>query len=91
MEGELRYREFVPKKQKKQKNDDHKIRVAEIHLWRIEKLDRAEKRDSDTPAPSWRPKPRSLPSRGSLWDTGLLTRRYCFYGGLSGCPQTDSR
>jgi hypothetical protein len=31
-EGELRYGEFVPKKQKKQKNRDHKIRVAEIHL-----------------------------------------------------------
>jgi single-strand DNA-binding protein len=51
VEGELRYREFVPKKQKKQKNGDHKIRVAEIHLWRIAKLDRAEKRDPDTPVP----------------------------------------
>jgi hypothetical protein len=48
---ELRYREFVPKKQKKSKNGDHKIRVAEIHLWRIAKLDRAEKRDPDTPVP----------------------------------------
>ena len=51
MEGELRYREFVPKKQKKQKNGDNKVRVAEIHLWRIAKLDRAEKRDPDSPAP----------------------------------------
>jgi single-strand DNA-binding protein len=48
VEGELRYREFVPKKQKKQKNGDNKVRVAEIHLWRIAKLDRAEKRDSDS-------------------------------------------
>ena len=52
-EGELRYPEFVPKKQKKQKNGDHKIWVAEIHLSRIAKLDRAEKRDSDEPLPSW--------------------------------------
>jgi len=44
VEGELRYREFVPKKQKKHKTGDHKIRVAKIHLWRIAKLDRAEKR-----------------------------------------------
>src|SRR5690242_6312212 len=51
VEGELRYREFVPKKQKKQKNGDNKVRVAEIHLWRIAKLDRAEKRDPDTPVP----------------------------------------
>ncbi len=51
MEGELRYREFVPKKQPKQKNGDQKIRVAEIHLWRIAKLDRAEKCDLDTPVP----------------------------------------
>ena len=49
VEGELRYREFVPKKQKKSKNGDHKIRVAEIHLSKIAKLDRAEKRDSDVP------------------------------------------
>jgi len=40
VEGELRYREFVPKKQKKQKNGDHKIRIAEIHLSKIAKLDR---------------------------------------------------
>jgi hypothetical protein len=40
VEGELLCREFVPKKQK---NGDHKIRVAEIHLWRIAKLDRAHK------------------------------------------------
>ena len=51
VEGELRYREFVPKKQKKSKNGDQKIRVAEIHLWRIAKLDRAEKRDADAPVP----------------------------------------
>ena len=50
-EGELRYWEIIPKKQKKQKNGDHKIRVAEIHLSKIAKLDRAEKRDPDTPAP----------------------------------------
>ena len=37
----------MPKKQKKSKNGDQKIRVAEIHLSRIAKLDRAEKRDSD--------------------------------------------
>jgi hypothetical protein len=36
----------VPKKQKKQKNGDRKIRVAEIHLSKI-----AEKRDSDAPVP----------------------------------------
>jgi len=47
--GELRYREFVPKKQKKSKNDDQKIRVPEIHLLKIAKLDRTEKRDSDAP------------------------------------------
>ena len=51
VEGELRYREFVPKKQKKSKNGDQKIRVAEIHLSKIAKLDRAEKRDSDAPVP----------------------------------------
>lgn len=55
VEGELRYREFVPKKQKKQKNGDHKIRVAEIHLSKIAKLDRAEKRDSDAPTPELGP------------------------------------
>ena len=49
VEGELRYREFVPKKQKKSKNDDQKIRVPEIHLLKIAKLDRTEKRDSDAP------------------------------------------
>jgi single-strand DNA-binding protein len=52
VEGELRYREFVPKKQK---NGDGKIRVAEIHLWRIAKLDRAEKRDSAAPVPELGP------------------------------------
>ena len=41
----------TPKKQKKHKNGDNKVRVAEIHLWRIAKLDRAEKRDADSPAP----------------------------------------
>ena len=55
VEGELRYREFVPKKAKKQKNGDHKIRVAEIHLSKIAKLDRAEKRDSDAPVPELGP------------------------------------
>ena len=55
MEGELRYREFVPKKQKNQKTGDHKIRVAEIHLSKIAKFDRAEKRDSETPVPELRP------------------------------------
>ena len=61
VEGELRYREFVPKKQKKQKNRDHKIRVAEIHLWRIAKLDRAEKRDPDTPVPELGPETQDAP------------------------------
>jgi len=55
VEGELRYREFVPKKQKNQKTGDHKIRVAEIHLSKIAKFDRAEKRDSETPVPELRP------------------------------------
>ena len=55
VEGELRYREFMPKKQKKSKNGDHKIRVAEIHLSKIAKLDRAEKRDSDAPVPELGP------------------------------------
>ena len=55
VEGELRYREFVPKKQKKSKNGDQKIRVAEIHLSKIAKLDRAEKRDSDAPVPELGP------------------------------------
>jgi len=51
VEGELRYREFVPKEQKKQKNGDHKIRIAEIHLSKIAKLDRAEKHDPNAPPP----------------------------------------
>jgi single-strand DNA-binding protein len=55
VEGELRYREFVPKKAKKQKNGEQKIRVAEIHLSKIAKLDRAEKRDSDAPLPELGP------------------------------------
>jgi len=45
----------VPKKQKKSKNGDQKIRVAEIHLSKIAKLDRAEKRDSETPVPEFGP------------------------------------
>ena len=61
VEGELRYREFAPKKQKKQKNGDGKIRVAEIHLWRIAKLDRAEKRDLDTPVPELGPETQDPP------------------------------
>jgi single-strand DNA-binding protein len=55
VEGELRYREFVPKKQKKSKNGDQQIRVAEIHLSKIAKLDRAEKHDSDAPVPELGP------------------------------------
>ncbi len=55
VEGELRYREFVPKKQKKQQNGDHKIRVAEIHLSKIAKLDHAETRDSDALVPELGP------------------------------------
>jgi hypothetical protein len=55
VEGELRYCEFVPKKQRKSKNGDQKIRVAEIHLSKIAKLDRAEKRDSDAPVPKLGP------------------------------------
>ena len=61
VEGELRYREFVPKKQKKSKNGDQKIRVAEIHLWRIAKLDRAEKRDPDTPEPELGAESKDIP------------------------------
>lgn len=72
VEGELRYSEFAPKKQKKSKNGDQTIRVAEIHLSKIAKLDRAEKRDSDAPVPELGPEtegPRA-PSEGSsslLW------------------------
>src|SRR6202008_1108612 len=62
VEGELRYREFVPKKQKKSKNGDHKIRVADIHLSKIAKLDSAEKRDSDAPVPELGPETEA-PSR----------------------------
>jgi len=61
VEGELRYWEIIPKKQKKQKNGDHKIRVAEIHLSKIAKLDRAEKRDPDTPAPELGPETQDAP------------------------------
>jgi len=60
VEGKLRYREFVPKKQKKQKNGDQKIRVAEIHLSKIAKLDRAEKRDSDAPVHELAPETETL-------------------------------
>jgi hypothetical protein len=55
VEGELRYREFVPKKQNKSKNGDQKIRVAEIHLSKIAKLKRAEKHNSDAPVPELGP------------------------------------
>ena len=55
VEGELRYREFVPKKPKKSKNGDQKVRVSEIHLSKIAKLDRAEKHDSDAPVPELGP------------------------------------
>ena len=41
----------MPKKQKKSENGDQKIRIAEIHLSKIAKLDRAEKRDSDAQMP----------------------------------------
>ena len=51
-EGELRYREFNDKKHKKLK-----IRIAEIHLSKIGKLDRAEKRDPGAEPPE-------LPSNG---------------------------
>ena len=51
-EGELRYREFNDKKHKKLK-----IRLAEIHLSKIGKLDRAEKRDPGAEPPE-------LPSNG---------------------------
>jgi hypothetical protein len=51
-------------KQKKQRNGDHKIRVAEIHLSKIAKLDRAEKRDSDAPAPELGLETQDAPSRG---------------------------
>jgi single-strand DNA-binding protein len=51
-EGELRYREFNDKKHKKLK-----IRIAEIHLSKIGKLDRAEKRDPSAEPPE-------LPSNG---------------------------
>src|ERR1700741_1235828 len=55
VEGELRYREFVPKKQKKSQNGDHKMRDAEIHLSKSAKLDRAERRHSDAAAPELGP------------------------------------
>jgi len=44
--GELRYREFNDKKHKKVK-----VRLAEIHLGKIGKLDRAEKRDPNAAPP----------------------------------------
>ena len=43
VEGELRYRQFNDK--------EHKIRLAEIHLAKIGKLDRAEKRDPNAAPP----------------------------------------
>ena len=43
VEGELRYRQFD--------NEEHKVRLAEIHLAKIGKLDRAEKRDPNTAPP----------------------------------------
>ena len=46
VEGELRNREFVDKKHKKVK-----VRLAEIHLGKIGKLDRAEKRDPNAAPP----------------------------------------
>jgi single-strand DNA-binding protein len=46
VEGELRYREFNDKKHKKVK-----VRLAEIHLGKIGKLDRAEKRDANAAPP----------------------------------------
>jgi hypothetical protein len=52
---------ILTEKQKKQKNGDHKIRVAEIHLSKIAKLDRAEKRDSDAPVPELRPETQDAP------------------------------
>jgi hypothetical protein len=52
VEGELRYREFVSKKLKKQKNGDHKIRVAEIHLWRIVKPTARKSAIPTSPCPS---------------------------------------
>jgi single-strand DNA-binding protein len=64
VEGELRYREFAPKKQKKSRNGDQKIRVAEIHLSKIAKLDRAEKRDPDTPVPELGPETQEPPFEG---------------------------
>jgi hypothetical protein len=48
------------RKQKKQKNGDQKIRVTEIHLSKIAKLDRAEKRDSDAPLPELGPETEAL-------------------------------
>ena len=46
VEGELRYREFNDKKHKKVT-----VRLAEIHLGKIGKLDRAEKRDANAAPP----------------------------------------
>jgi hypothetical protein len=46
-EGEWRYREFNNKKHKKVK-----VRLAEIHLAKIGKLDRAEKRDANAASPA---------------------------------------
>jgi len=43
---------------KKQRNGDHKIRVAGIHLSKIAKLDVTEKCDSDAPLPELEPETR---------------------------------
>jgi hypothetical protein len=45
---------------KEQKNGDHKIRVAEIHLWTA-KLVRAERRDSDEALSELGPATRDAP------------------------------
>jgi single-strand DNA-binding protein len=49
--GELRYSEFVPKADKKRKNNDQKIRVAEIRITKISKLDRGPKQGADAATP----------------------------------------
>jgi single-strand DNA-binding protein len=49
--GELRYSEFVPKADEKRKNNDQKIRVTEIRITKISKLDRAPKQGTDAATP----------------------------------------
>ena len=72
-EGELRYREFNDKKHKKVK-----VRLAEIHLGKIGKLDRAEKRDPNAAPPD-------LPTNGEggpfLGASSIFTDPNCAYGG----------